>query len=184
MIRRPPRSTQSRSSAASDVYKRQLCATLAWRESLIKQQLQQFHDDHADDEAAAECEDNNPWDIDPSIGVCVCVCCESPHVGLSWSCVLIHDHGKRRRQLLIQRWGTVYVSDGFVTKLLCKVTKINYDKIRPTRQNTLTRPGILDCSDVQPPDFCCRFRSNQKHYSYMFGYQQIALDELHRMAWS
>ena len=30
MIRRPPRSTQSRSSAASDVYKRQLVHRLAW----------------------------------------------------------------------------------------------------------------------------------------------------------
>src|SRR5680860_35011 len=32
MIRRPPRSTQSRSSAASDVYKRQLCIreAIAW----------------------------------------------------------------------------------------------------------------------------------------------------------
>ena len=46
-----------------------LCITLAWRESLIEQQQQQFHDDHADDEAVAECEGSNPWDIDLSIGV-------------------------------------------------------------------------------------------------------------------
>ena len=32
MIRRPPRSTQSRSSAASDVYKRQILGTLLLKE--------------------------------------------------------------------------------------------------------------------------------------------------------
>src|SRR5450756_3039432 len=38
MMRRPPRSTQSRSSAASDVYKRQvLSATQIRRQSLLKQ---------------------------------------------------------------------------------------------------------------------------------------------------
>src|SRR5680860_1008739 len=36
MIRRPPRSTQSRSSAASDVYKRQDCSVIAQKHKPVK----------------------------------------------------------------------------------------------------------------------------------------------------
>src|SRR5680860_1416744 len=46
MIRRPPRSTQSRSSAASDVYKRQVQAEELGDDHLS----QRFHDLHADEQ--------------------------------------------------------------------------------------------------------------------------------------
>eukprot|EP00826_Nyctotherus_ovalis_P035790 TRINITY_DN3105_c0_g4_i8.p1 TRINITY_DN3105_c0_g4~~TRINITY_DN3105_c0_g4_i8.p1 ORF type:complete len:151 (-),score=18.13 TRINITY_DN3105_c0_g4_i8:149-577(-) len=40
MIRRPPRSTQSRSSAASDVYKRQVSTQSTWGKAIIKVSIQ------------------------------------------------------------------------------------------------------------------------------------------------
>src|SRR5450756_3002418 len=44
MIRRPPRSTQSRSSAASDVYKRQSILTVSGFD--VKEEDDNDHDDH------------------------------------------------------------------------------------------------------------------------------------------
>ena len=49
-----------------------LCATLAWRESLIREQLLQFREDHGDDAVevlGAQSGGGNPWDIDQSIGM-------------------------------------------------------------------------------------------------------------------
>ena len=51
-----------------------LCATLAWRESLIREQLQQFRGGDQDVEApdwTQQGTGENPWDIDPSIGTCI-----------------------------------------------------------------------------------------------------------------
>ena len=67
-------------------------------------------------------------------------------LGLGWSCVLIRDHGRRRRQLLIQWWGTVYVGDDFVTKLLDK-WQIKTDQTKCLAfiyPCYITRPGILE----------------------------------------
>ena len=46
-----------------------LCATLAWRESLIKEQLQQFRDSDVNVEEPGTQNGENPWDIDQSIGM-------------------------------------------------------------------------------------------------------------------
>lgn len=46
-----------------------LCAALAWRESIIKQELHQYGGGHGDVEPGADDGGENPWDIDPSLGV-------------------------------------------------------------------------------------------------------------------
>src|SRR5450756_2354194 len=64
MIRRPPRSTQSRSSAASDVYKRQECGVEESVRAL--REYEKMHDSRSDrSEVYAEILRDRPWNRCP-----------------------------------------------------------------------------------------------------------------------